>query len=48
MLKINDEYVNKVKHWFSGYVEIFKNGDDDLLQNTILKEKHTKKYVKTY
>lgn len=41
MTELNNTAVNKLKLWFFDYVDTFKNGDTDLLQNITLKEKHT-------
>jgi len=40
---MNEEIVTALKDWFSGYVQTFKSVDDDLEQNTVLKEEHTKR-----
>ncbi|MDO9528461.1 MAG: HD domain-containing protein [Syntrophales bacterium] len=40
---MNEETVAALKDWFSGYVQIFKSVDDDLEQNTVLKEEHTER-----
>lgn len=40
---MNKERVDFLKNWFSGYVRTFKSVDDDLEQNTVLKEEHTER-----
>jgi putative nucleotidyltransferase with HDIG domain len=40
---MNKGRVTALKGWFSGYVQTFKSVDDDLEQNTVLKEKHTER-----
>jgi putative nucleotidyltransferase with HDIG domain len=42
-IKINEDILEDTKAWFSNYVETFKHNAGDLLQNTILKEEHTKR-----
>ena len=41
MIKISDQYVEKLKKWFFSYVETFKHDNNALTENTILKENHT-------
>jgi hypothetical protein len=40
---MNRERVDALKDWFSGYVKTFKSVDDDLDENTALKEEHTER-----
>lgn len=40
---MNKGRVAALKGWFYGYVKIFKSVDEDLEQNTVLKEEHTER-----
>jgi len=40
---MNKKTVAALKDWFSGYVQTFKSVDDDLEQNTVMKEEHTER-----
>ncbi len=41
MIKINSRHVEDIKKWFSLYVKNFKQSDNELTENAILKENHT-------
>ena len=41
VIRINKKSVKDLKNWFFSYVQSFKNGDNKLQQNIVLKEKHT-------
>jgi putative nucleotidyltransferase with HDIG domain len=45
-IKIEKKDVDKFRIWFTEYVHTFKTEDAELLQNTDLKERHTKRVVK--
>lgn len=40
-MRINNNIIQDIKNWFSGYVETFKQGDNNVQENILLKEKHT-------
>jgi putative nucleotidyltransferase with HDIG domain len=40
-VRIEKQDLNKIKGWFFDYVQSFKNDDMELLENVLLKEKHT-------
>ena len=45
-IQIKKQDLNDLKSWFFKYTELFKNNDMELLENVILKEKHTKQVCK--
>ena len=46
MIKIDKNNLNEIKKWFFDYVQSFKNDDMELLENVLLKEKHTAQVCK--
>jgi putative nucleotidyltransferase with HDIG domain len=45
-LKISETGLNTIKDWFSGYVETFKQGKEEIQENIRLKEDHTMRVCK--
>ena len=41
MIEIDKNNLDEIKKWFFNYVESFKSNDAELLENILLKEKHT-------
>lgn len=42
-MEISVQQVDTVKNWFSAYVERFKHGSETAIENTILKENHSRR-----
>jgi len=45
-IQIKKQDLNDLKSWFYNYTELFKNDNMELLENVMLKEKHTKQVCK--
>lgn len=43
MIYVSAEQVNAIKHWFDVYVDDFKHGPEAAVENTLLKEGHTRR-----
>jgi putative nucleotidyltransferase with HDIG domain len=43
---MNEEIVEELENWFTGYVRKFKSGNPDWRPNVILKEEHTRRVCK--